>query len=68
MEELEKVWSDNDMEGLPFSSTVNEVNVLEVLKKLSSKKSLNTDIYKVKQWIKFNKYFNEVIVFNIFFS
>lgn len=60
MEELEKVWSDNDMEGLPFSSTVNEVNVLEVLKKLSSKKSLNTDIYKkVKQWIKFNKYFNE---------
>ena len=33
MEELEKVWSDNDMEGLPFSTTVNEAKVLEILKK-----------------------------------
>ena len=62
MEELEKVWGDNDMEGLPFSTSVNEAKVLEVLKELSSKNSLNADIYKkVKQWIKFNRYFNETI-------
>lgn len=62
MEELEKIWGDNDMEGLPFSTSVNEAKVLKVLKDLSSKNSLNADIYKkVKQWIKFNRYFNETI-------
>lgn len=61
MEDLERVWSDNDMEGLPFSTTVNEKRILKIIKTLSEKKMLNDEIYdKVKQWVKFNYTFNEI--------
>ena len=62
MEKLEKVWEDVNMEGLPFSTTTNECKILEVLEELNSRNELNIEIYKkVKQWIKFNRFFNEVI-------
>ena len=62
MEKLNEIWGDNDMEGLPFSTNVNEKLVLDVIKDLHSKKILNRKVYeKVKQWIKFNYYFNEVL-------
>ena len=62
MEDLENVWSDNDMDGLPFSTTVNEKRILEIVQTLSEKKMLSDKIYdKVKQWVKFNYTFNEVL-------
>jgi hypothetical protein len=62
MDELEKVWGNNNMEDLPFSTTVNEYKILEIIEKLYSENKITINIYKkVKQWIKFNHSFNEVL-------
>ena len=62
MERLDKIWSDNDMEGLPFSSSVNEARILKVLEDLQSENILTPDIItRVKQWIIFNKCVNNHI-------
>ena len=61
MEQLDEIWSDNDMEDLPFSTSVNEQLILDVMVKLDSENRITNDIcLKVKQWIKFNTYINEI--------
>ena len=62
MEKLDEIWSDNDMEGLPFSTSVNEQRILDVIIKLDIENRITNDIcLKVKQWIKFNTYTNEIL-------
>lgn len=55
MEALKKLLRDDpDYEGLPFSSTVNEQNVLNAIREAGA----NLDrswVSRIRQWIQFNK-------------
>ena len=60
MQFLEELWSDHDMEGLPFSTRVNPADVLTTLTNIQDQ--LSTKIHvKVKQWIRFHYFMNEIL-------
>ena len=59
METLDALWNDRHDEGIPFSSTVNEARVLEVLRQLSQDDLIDDAIRaRTRHWIVWNRSIN----------